>query len=310
MKFIRKHRKLSVFILIILVLFVFFGSTFARYIYNKIDNFILETKDFYFNSSILSTDTSLYKITNWDGVNSYTLNIDVNNKKNELKSTNSDIKYDISFECPDTVNCSLSKKSGIIYKDSKTDSYTITVTPKSNFYAGDEVEIITTAVSSYPYKKTLSAKYTIGVEKSKFSYEIVDSINSKILTLKLTNSISYYEVERAFSSFKVGDQISFDTYNGLSDSEKDNCFSSKVTITIPVDKLYLDMSSDSYINRISGSDSFVTINNFNYVSSYSFKVDANSSKQILFYKEDISKNYTYPIINNTSIIDLNVLTAK
>ena len=84
MDFIRDHKKISICILAIAVLILLFGTTFARYIYNIVHNHILESNEFYFNSSVLAMNGKQYKINNWDGVNNQILTVDVNNKKNTL----------------------------------------------------------------------------------------------------------------------------------------------------------------------------------------------------------------------------------
>ena len=39
-------------------------------------------------------------------------------------------------------------------------------------------------------------------------------------------------------------------------------------------------------------------------------MESISNSSIIFYKDDISKNYTYPIVNNDSIIDVSVVKAN
>ena len=136
MDFVRKHKKLSIIILFITIFLLFFGTTFARYIYNVIHNHILESREFYFNSTVLDMNGRQYRINNWDGVNNYVLTIDVNNQKNTLTNTKSDISYDIEVSCPENVECRLSKTEGIIYQEAGTDSYQITVIPQEEFYEG------------------------------------------------------------------------------------------------------------------------------------------------------------------------------
>lgn len=310
MSFFRKHKKISIVIIFVLVLFLIFGGTYARYVYNFFNNYILETKGFYFNSTVLSDNVKSYKFNNWDGVNSYTLTIDVNSKKNESVSTEADIKYNIEVDCSDNATCSVNKTSGIIYESQKMDSYQLMISPNDNFYENDEVIVRTTVMSTAPYRKKLAATFIVGVLKADFSYSIEDSVNSKFLTLNLVNSVGYYVVEEAFGSYSVGDQISIDTYNNLSDSEKAKCFSSKVTLTFPADKLELDMTSNSYLHRVLGSESFTKLNGYNYVSKYTFKLEASASEKILFYKKDLSKNYTYPIVTSSPIIDISVVGAE
>lgn len=309
MQFIRKHKKASIIILIALS-FLVFGFTYAKYVYNIIDNYILETKGFYFNSSVMNVNGKNHSINNWDGVNSYTLTIDVNSMKNKDKYTTHDIDYDISCECPLNVRCELSKTSGIIYENKKADSFQVVVIPTVAFKEGQVVEVKVKATSNSPYTKSLMATYHIGVEKSNFSYSIEDSVNSKYLILNVTNSIAYYEVEEAFDSYNVGDKISLDDYVLLSDSNKDKCFSAKVTLTFPSDKLALDMTATSYLHMIPNTIVDTTLSdNYKYVSSYTFKLVATATEKILFYKDDLTKDYTYPIVNDTSIITVDTELA-
>lgn len=310
MKFFWQNKKLSIAVIIFLIIFLLFGVTYARYIYNFIDNYILESKGFYFNSSVLSINDKSYRINNWDGVNSYILTIDVNSKKNEVKSTTADIEYEILYECSSNVVCSVSKESGIIYESKKMDSYQLIVSPKDNFYEGDEAVVKTWAKSLTPYKKTLSATYNISVMRSNFSYNIEDNVNSKYLILNVINSTGYYQVEEAFDEYSIGDQVSMDEYLNLSDENKSKCFSSKITLEIPTDKVQLDMTTNSYLHRIPNSEVFINYDGFNYVSKYVFKLDASSSEKILFYKNDMTKDYTYPITNSSSIIGIDVEMAE
>ena len=97
MQYIREHKKLSIIVMTCLIVFLFCGITFGKYIYNIINNFILETKSFYFTSSILTVNRKGYSINNWDGVNPYTLTIDLSNRKNDERRTKADISYNIAF---------------------------------------------------------------------------------------------------------------------------------------------------------------------------------------------------------------------
>ena len=98
MKFIREHRTASTIILVLLLLFLLVGIVFGRYIKNIVNEYILETKAFYFNSSILNVNGKNFSITNWDGVNSYPITIDLNNRKSDSRYTTTDIAYDILLQ--------------------------------------------------------------------------------------------------------------------------------------------------------------------------------------------------------------------
>jgi len=299
-------------VLVVSTLFLFVTVVFGRYIRNIVYNYILETRAFYFSSSVLGINGKNYSIVNWDGVNSYPLMIDLNNRKNDLKYTQMDITYNITANCPSTVTCTLSKTSSTIYYDEdeySTDSYILTVTPLHSFHEGETVVVSTSVESTSPYKKTMSATYTIGVQKSDFSYNIVDSVNSKYLTLNLVNSISYYEVSEDFGDYTTGDQIGLDEYAALTQTEKNKCFSAIVTVEYDPHDLFVDMTDSLYLNRLSTNYQEVTIDGYQYVSRFSFKVNAASSNSIIFYKDDLTQNYTYPITNSTSVITVSVITA-
>ena len=309
MKFIRKHRKISLSVLIFLLVCLITTLAFGRYIYNTINNFILETKGFYFNSTVLKPSGKTYSINNWDGVNSYPFTIDLNNRKNSDVYTEADIAYNIYYECDNTVTCTLSKNNGIIRENDHTDSYVINVTPRTTFAAGDIVTIRTWVESTEPYKKQLSATYKLGIQKANFSYNIEDSANSKFLTLNLTNAITYYVVETAFTDHPVNTQVSAEEYANLDPLDQAKCYSAKVTLSFSPSVLRLDMTSDTYHNKLATNYHETVIDGYNYVDTYSFKVDASSNSKIIFYKRDITQNYTYPIVNNSSIVTVNVVTA-
>ena len=55
--------------------------------------------------------------------------------------------------------------------------------PIAVFSEGDTVEALVEVTSSYPYKKTLSAKYTLSVDTVNFSYNIEDAPKNNFLTL-------------------------------------------------------------------------------------------------------------------------------
>ena len=307
MQIIRKHKIISIIVMIFLAVYLVFEITYAGYIRNIINNYILETKEFYFNSSVLNVNGKIHSINNWDGVNSYTLTIDVNNKKNEVKSTSADIEYNITYECSSNVICEVSKNHGVIRENLKTDTYQLTITPTRSFVSGEELTVKTYVTSTSPYEKTLSGTYIIGVKKSSFTYNIEDSSKEKYLILNLTNAVGFYEVEKVFGNYAVGDLIPLATYLTLSESDKEKCFSAKVTLTIPTDLIALDMTANSYLHGISES---IETTSDKDVSKYTFKIDATSSEKVLFYKHDITKNYTYPIVNKQSIIGVDVELAE
>lgn len=294
----RKKQKLTnkkIMWLLVGIFLILLGATssLGRYVYNAINNHILESQGFYFNSTVLSMNHSNHNISNWDGVSTYPITVDVNSKKNEYRVTNSDVYYNIEVECSSNAICTLSKESSTIYKTSNTDSYNIFVNPTDNIYPGDTVTVTTKATSTYPYRKTISTTYTIGVETANFTYKITDQKGSKYLTLELTNAQTYYEVTTAFSGYQVGEHISTEVYNALTDTEKSYCMSAIVDLKFPADTILLDMTSHDYINRIANSETTTKIDGYDYVEGFKFKMGATSNTKILFYKIDPNEDYSY-----------------
>ena len=307
MEFVRRHKKISITVLIILFIILILGFAYGRYLYNIINNYILETKAFYFNSSVLGINNNKYLVNNWDGVNSYTLTINVNNMKNSLVSTDSDITYETYVSCSNNATCTLSKQSGVIYKNDHNDSYVITVVPKHTIGENEEVTVYTRATATSPYSKSLDATYTLTTVKSNFSYEIVDKEGSKYLELDVSNALTYYKVQTAFGDYSVGDQLSLDEYATLSDIDKAKCYSAIVTLSWNPNLIYLDMTANEYLDRTTQTTQ--QINGYTYVNSFTYKLDAITSSKIIFYKPDISLNYTYPITTSTPIVTVNATLA-
>lgn len=305
---LNKKQKLIAILIALFIVTLTLVTTFGRYAYNLYQNYILESQGFYFNSSVMSMNGSKHSINNWDGVNAYPISIDLNNKKNDLLWTKSDITYDITVECSSNIRCVLNKTEGVIYSDTQVDSYTITIYPVGNFTENQTAEVKTTAKSTYPYVKELSTTYNIGIETSNFSYKITDSVGSKYLILELTNAFTYYKVQTAFDNFKVGDNISIDEYNSLTTTQKANCLSARVTLKFNPNDLLLDMTDTTYKNRLSNSQTTTIMDSYQYVTGFQFKMDASSNNKIIFYKTDSSKNYTYPS-NSNSIIEVSTYTV-
>ena len=297
-----KYRRIILIVMLIIALFPV-GVTFSKYIYDKIKYYILEANHFYFNSDKLEDKGITYNINNWGGVDSFNIQFELNNHKNNLLTSDSGIAYDISVVCDNDVQCSISNDSGIIYKDEKAVSYDVIVNPLRVFDTGESVNVKIEATSSSPYVKTLSGDFVITVGKKGVSYEIVDEPFQPYFMFNITNVIDKYTVIKEFDNYKVGDVISISTYKNLSDSNKKNCISAIITLEFDPNKVVIDTTSN-IINNSEITNTFV--NGVSYVSKIKFNVEATSSTSIRFYKKDKSIDYTYPYVNDTSIISFDV----
>lgn len=297
-------KKIKLYIAIgvaLLMTFMFSNKSFSRYINTTLNNYILESKNFYFNSTLLDVNTPTHSVTDWDGVNYYDILIDVNNKKNDLVHTLANITYEIDVDCPDTVVCVPSKNNGVILKDTKTDSYTIRMTPINAFYAGQTVTVNTTATSTYPYRKVISCNYIVGVTNYGFSYTETDAENQKYVELKLTNSKPFYTAEEDFGDFDEGDPVSVAQYEALSPADQAKCLGARVTLSWDPTYVLVDDNDPTFIANLS-SVHYRTIGGYTYADSITFEMGVTSNEKILFYKVDPSQNY-----NSGNIVTVNVV---
>ncbi len=157
----------------------------------------------------------------------------------------------------------------ILISENNKKSHTIYVKAKEGetLEEGDVVQILVTARSNDVYDKEISAifKYTITAQETEF--EIKDRTNERYATLILKNT-------------------------SIADSD--------VTLEFDPEVLRLDLTDDIYTNRKSMETT--TIGEGEFLSKITFVMKGESSKNIRFYKTDITKNYTYPNGNAKSPI--------
>lgn len=300
-KSIIKKNKL-LFLIIVIVVFLPLTITLSRYVKKVLTNYYFEVKKFYFTSDKLKENNPSYVLENWSGIENFAMTVSLESKKNELEVSKSDIEYDISYECSSDVVCNLSKTSGVVYSSTHSDNVTFTLIPKRTFKKDESTTFKITAKSNSPYVKTISATFTIKVGKQGITYDITDSEHSSYLMVNITNAKSYYRITEAFDSYNIGDEIDYSNYINLSEANKKKCVSTTITLNFNPSVVILD-TTDSVV---SGNENYTTttINGTQYVNSITFNMDAISSKAIRFYKQNRLIDYTYPIVNEDSIVEV------
>ena len=302
----KKKRLIIISILVFIVIFAVspLGVTLTRYVTQNIRNYILEANNFFFNSDKLVYGGTTYGINNWGGVGQIEIQFQLNNHKNNILTSDADIEYTLNTTCDSTVTCVLSAESGVIQKAEKTDNLTLRVTPLQAFNDNESITVSVSATATSPYTKTLSATFVITVGTRGINYEITDSVASPYLIFKITNAQDTYKVITPFNGYSAGDLLPTNTYLALSDDDKAKCASALVTLSFDPSVVILDTTSD-----IMKTATFSTTryNNIDYISSITFKVDVMTSMDIRFYKRDTSQNYTYPIVNNNSVITFSAI---
>ncbi len=297
-----KKRKI-IFILLILVLIFPVGITFSKYVIENVKNYLMEANNFFFNSDKLVDGGITYGINNWGGAGNIEIQFDLSNNKNNILTSDTDIEYSLTTTCDSGLICSLSSSSGVIQVDEKKDDFNLIINPTRPFNDNESVSVTVSATSSSPYVKTLSATFVITVGRRGVDYQITDSVSSPYLLFTITNSLDTYKVITAFNDYSVGDLITTNEYLALSQSNKEKCASIVVTLEFDPSVVILDTTSDIMSSATTHTQNY---QNINYIDKITFKMDVMMSKEIRFYKRDSSRNYTYPIVNNSSIINFSV----
>ena len=291
---------------IIFILFAGFGIfTFAKFISVKFHNYFLDSKHFYFTSNRLTDGNALYRVNNWSGVGSFTISFDLLSEKNSYIYTDYDIPYSASVSCPNDVICQIDKTTGTIYSSasSHSDTVTVSVSPQRAYGENEMLTVHIVATSASPYVKSITADFQYVVGKQGVTYEIEDVSNQPYMILKVTNAISFCTVVTAFGDYSVGDTIDNNIYRALNNSDKPNCVSQVIALSFSPSVLLLDTTSNiidesTYTNT--------TINGVSYINSLTFNIAPVSTVAIKFYKVNPSLNYTYPIVNNTSVVGVTI----
>lgn len=268
------------------ILIITRGITFAKYVSNAVLNYYLTSKGFYFDSEELSTTTNKITDTSWDGGSIY---FTLNNSANDNLATDYDIKYKVTCTVDEedttkvcylngttssTYNATLSTTASCSnYTDDGVDTseydettckekdYTWESTKTTaNLYfdvvdtTGKDVDTATvtiTATSTSPYEKTLSAKYILSKDQS------------EIGALSLT-----YEAKSNYENVIVTN-----SYN------EDKC----LKLTWNAEDLIIDLDDENITQNTDDND---------YINEIIFKLEKKNSKNFTFYKTDNTKTYS------------------
>ena len=275
----RKLNKVKVGITIFLIVLLINITGFGRYFYNNIREAYFRSKQFYFTSNLLTLGGQTYTYENWGGLDTYEINVALYSYENKFMKLDYDLKYSISCEAvqSDKIKCAIgsqdgpTSQDGIIYKTTNTSNVAIYVTPLVQINKGETVKIKLKARTEVPYIKEISCEITLKVvQLLGNSYEIEDSENSEYALLKLKN-ISESAIE--------------------------------TTLEFDPTKLRLDLNDEIYKNNISSETT--TINGNKYIKKITFKIEAESTKYVKFYKVDKTQSYKYP--NGEASSEINVI---
>lgn len=163
----KKSKKFNIkFLITIFILTFVLIYTFSKYMFQVDDKHIQTSENFYFNSNILTEDGNVYKLYDWDGQSTYSLNIELKNYEDTIRYTEKDIDYTISA-ISNNANITIENDSLTIPgKSANTDSITLKITPNEVITPNNFLEIDIEAKSSTPYEKIIKAKILLYVNSN------------------------------------------------------------------------------------------------------------------------------------------------
>ena len=144
-KFKIRKRVRILLIMFLLLILIPVGITFSKYVHDFIGDYLIKTSNFYFNSDKLGNPAITYNVNNWSGVSNFKIQFSLNNHKNNLLVSDSDIEYALNVTHSSGVTSSIDNTTGIIYKAEMTDEYEIIITPQRIFNTGDSITVTITA---------------------------------------------------------------------------------------------------------------------------------------------------------------------
>ena len=304
----------------------------ARYVYKSIRNYYLPTKEFYFTSDKLSPNTAHFESDNWSGVEEYRVTVNMNSRKNINEVSKVDINYNIKYEYDvykndgtkysddvidfyitgsENLNQGDTLSRTIFQSSNNQDSFEFSVKPKTNanLQNNDYVYVKITATSTSPYVAELVGEFNIKIGTLGMSYKIEDKEYDPYCEVIVTNTLDYYIADEAVGEFQAGASIPISEYLELTEAEKEKCHSMIITLAFDSSVLRLDTTAGVYIDADKTNDIEYEIvgtdPGFEYVKQIQFKMGAEESKVIKFYKVTASENYTYPNIAGTDpVVDV------
>ncbi len=271
----RKKNKVKLIFIILVIILCITTSVFGRYVINIAKDLYLTSKNFYFTSNILDINMPTYDYSNWGGVDTYQIDVDLYSWKNELLKLNYNLEYVIYAESnmPEKVRCSFgtpngsATKTGVIYSDTNKVGEALYITPLTTLNTSDKITITIVAKATGEYEKEISAKIKLNITEHRTNIAIEDSVNSNYAILKLTNT---------------------------------NVTGTDVTLEFDPKVIRLDLNDLIYSNKKQTITK--NVDGYNYISKIIFPIEKEATRNIKFYKVDKTKNYTYPMGNAECII--------
>jgi len=286
--------KLIYILTLVFILIITNGYTVAKYAFNSVWNYYLDSKSFYFSSDSLDTVSIKNVNNNWNLDSTF---FSIKNSFNEFQVTEYDIKYDVNCtikgEEASHASCWLNGKnsssfSGILSASAKCVNKSLDVD-----------------VSGYSQKECESSGYDWVYQENfnELYFDVVpndgETLDSVTILIEV-NTISPYkkvllgEFKLNAGSFEEdGLNVVYNEFDNYSRVVVSNSYNENKCVKLSWDTS--EFKIDNYNSAIINS-SVVD----NYINQINFNIEKKDSLSFIFYRTDFTKKYGY---ENFSLVE-------
>ena len=269
--FFKKHKAIAVSLIILVTAVAsFLVVNYGKYVKEIIQMYYLRTKNFYFNSDKLTINGKTYEINPWSGQVPQTIEVNMSSLLNSLKSTNSDILYEVDCIADANSYCyfenrSTTHLSRTISSTSHSDNFNITVELRDGIEPEDikSVTVNVIARATAPYEEELKATFKLVIGNYGINYLIEDETGRLYFDSVVSNTLPT-ETVKVRLSIADNENIKIDMNNGILED--------------------LPAASITKTRLIDGKE---------YITAITFEVPPKSSIMVRYYKKITGSNYTF-----------------
>ena len=279
-----KNKKIYIIftILLLTVATTFCGYVVAKYIREKQSDIVVTSKDFFFTVDLLGdtiNDEDLSKSYVLAGGDSKEIIFYIQNYFDDYRICDTDVKYKVPMNITST-NSSYDSNSivlsnqvdveHLLNKNTKDlDKWTLSI-PEGY---GDNTKIEISIKSSSPYVKEMKLEFSCMTYDKEYSYEVIDEVNSPIAKLIVKTNVDIPAKSLI---------VDFSSINSTSNVLQIDVTNPYIIPTLNTNKL---PDGQTYYKSIVNT----------------IKISAGEAIEIIFYKTDLSKNYSFETISLDSV---------
>jgi hypothetical protein len=276
----RKFKNTLIVFVVVLIFVVTATLTLGKYAYNNAWNYYLSSKNFYFESDLLGTNTKNNSLLKWDGSN---INFVIKNSQNDKLVSEYDISYKITCEVlgeeKNYIKCNLNDTNNYIFNG------TLAATSKCI----NEIDSVDVSKFSKAECEVNSYKWNEDVinKNNYFNLELIDptkTIDEVSVKITAESIAPYHQTLTGIFNLNRVEGFDFEIVTSYQEYQEYNEVS--ITNTTTSEKcIFVNFDSSKYFVDLDGDQKTeYSLDDKNKINSINFKLSKESSKTYRFYK--------------------------